>query len=169
MLDEKRIKEAESNVSKYLAEGLLKKTISNFDIIKILENNAKESILEAKNVKSTLWKIVISYYSMFYISNAVFIKLGYKVGDKIAHKVTSDALIALVRNKLNTKLLEDYEDAQNEALAGIKADEIVETFDFERKKRSVFQYSITDVAKKSKSVASLKRAQEFMLAMQKLL
>jgi uncharacterized protein (UPF0332 family) len=152
-----------------LAEGLFKKVPSNPDIVKILEQNAKESIAEANTVKSSLWKIVISYYSMFYMANAVLVKLGYKVGGKIAHKVTSDALIVFVRNKLNKELLEDYEAAQNEALAGIKADEVVESFDFERKKRSIFQYSVSEKAKKSKAEISLKRAKEFMLSMQKLL
>lgn len=152
-----------------MAEGLFKKVPSNPDIVKILEQNAKESIAEANTVKSSLWKIVISYYSMFYMANAVLVKLGYKVGGKIAHKVTSDALIVFVRNKLNKELLEDYEAAQNEALAGIKADEVVESFDFERKKRSIFQYSVSEKAKKSKAEISLKRAKEFMLSMQKLL
>jgi uncharacterized protein (UPF0332 family) len=152
-----------------LAEGLFKKVPSNPDIVKILEQNAKESIAEANTVKSSLWKIVISYYSMFYMANAVLVKLGYKVGGKIAHKVTSDALIVFVRNKLNKELLEDYEAAQNEALAGIKADEVVESFDFERKKRSIFQYSVSEKEKKSKAEISLKRAKEFMLSMQKLL
>ena len=41
-----------------------------------------------------------SYYSMFYIANAVLIKKGYKTGDKIAHKVTADALITIIRSKL---------------------------------------------------------------------
>jgi len=169
MLDEKRIKEAEINIPEYLREGLLKKIIPNKKIIEILIENAQESLNEAEKVKSSLWKIVISYYSMFYISNAVLVTLGYKVGDKIAHKVTSDALIVYVRSKLSKKLLDDYESAQNEALGSIKANQILESFDFEREKRGTLQYSTTETAKKSKAETSLKRAKEFILVMRELL
>ena len=43
--------------------------------------------------RASLWVIVISYYAMFYAANAVLLHLGYRTGEKIAHKVTSDALI----------------------------------------------------------------------------
>ena len=43
---------------------------------------------------------VISYYSMFYIANAVLFKIGYKIGEQTPHKITADALIVFVRNKL---------------------------------------------------------------------
>jgi uncharacterized protein (UPF0332 family) len=164
-----RIKEAENSVKSYLSDEYIKKIIPDNNIIRILEKNADESIYEAQKVKSSLWKIVISYYSMFYIANAVLVKLGYKVGDKIAHKVTSDALIVFVKDKLSKKLLEDYEIAQEEALAGIKADELVQSFDLERKKRGTFQYNTSETVKDSKAETSLKRAKEFIFVMKKLL
>ena len=109
--------------------------------ITVLQNNAGDSIeiaeFLAENKKSDLWIIVTSYYSMFYIANAVLFKLGYKIGDKIPHKVTADALIVFVRNKLKKRLLEDYEEAQNEALPGIKADTLIDEFDKERTKRGI--------------------------------
>ncbi|MFT7615791.1 MAG: hypothetical protein ACI8Y7_000616 [Candidatus Woesearchaeota archaeon] len=95
MLNEKRIKEAEFNVTTYITQNLLKKINPNTSIIRILEQNANESLIEAQRVESSLWKIVISYYAMFYIANAVLVKIGYKVGNKIAHKVTSDAVFYL--------------------------------------------------------------------------
>ena len=84
---------------------------------------------------------------MYYMANAVLYKLGYKVGSKISHKVTADALIVFVRNKLKDVLLEEFEDIQEEALeiAKIKSDELIESFDLERKKRSKFQYEMTEV------------------------
>lgn len=169
MQREKRIKEAESNIKSYLEDEYIKKIIPDNNIIQILEKNADESIVEAQNVKSSLWKIVISYYSMFYIANAVLVKLGYKVGDRIAHKITSDALIVFVKNKLNKQLLEDYEVAQEEALAGIKADELIQSFDLERRKRGVFQYNTSETVKESKANTSLERAKKFIFAMKKLL
>ena len=173
MLTDKRIKEAQDNFNSYLQDGLVAKKKEFEQIIfNILENNANESLKIAEklfdNQDSWLWTIVTSYYSMYYIANAVLYKMGYKVGEKIAHKVTADCLIALVRNKLKTSLLEQYEEMQKEALAGIKADEIIQSFDYERKKRSIFQYETTEEAKQEKAKVSLERAKEFVNEMKKL-
>ena len=173
MLDEKRIKEAEKNVRDYLQSYMLKKHTFQKEIMFVLVNNAKESLETAEflkeNKKSDLWIIVTSYYSMFYIANAVLFKIGYKVGNKIPHKVTSDALIVYVRNKLKTQLLEDYEQAQNEALPGIQADNLLEEFDKERVKRGTLQYETTAIEKNAKAQTSLKRAKNFVFEMRKLL
>ncbi len=173
MLDDKRIKEAEANVREYLQSGMLKKHQFREEIITVLLNNSNDSIeiaeFLAKNKKSDLWIIVTSYYSMFYMANAVLFKIGYKVGDKIPHKVTADALIVHVRNKLKKRLLEEYEEAQNEALPGIKADTLIEEFDQERNKRGILQYETTAVEKHSKAITSLKRAKNFIFEMEKLL
>jgi len=175
MLTPERIKEAESNVRNYLAEGLLKKKNNNEKIITILLKNAKESLRVAdeahKNNLSELWTIVCSYYSMYYYANAVILKLGYKVGNKIVHKVTSDAIIVYARDKLKTSLIEEYEEAKEEAmnLAGIRADEIISSFDFERSKRGKIQYETLEIEKKSKAKTSLKRAKEFAKEMDKLI
>ena len=146
MLTDKRIKEAQDNFNAYLQDGLLvKKREFEQRIFNVLENNANESLKIAEklfaNQDSWLWTIVTSYYSMYYIANAILYKMGYKVGEKIAHKVTADSLIVLVRSKLKASLLEQYEEVQQEALAlaGIKADELIQSFDYERKKRSFFQ------------------------------
>ena len=175
MLSEKRIKEAQTNVKSYLADGLLIKQAFEQKILEILSNNAQESLETAnflsKNNKSSLWIIVASYYSMFYIANAVLYRLGYKIGEKIAHKVTSDALIVFVRDKLRDTLIEEYENTQEEALglAKNRAEVIVENFDSERKKRSSIQYQTEETEKISKAQTSLKRAIEFMAEMRKLL
>ena len=173
MLTDKRIKEAQDSLKAYLEDGLVvKKKEVEQRIFNILENNANESLKIAEklfdNQDSWLWAIVISYYSMYYIANAVLYKMGYKVGEKIAHKVTADCLISLVRGKLKASLLEQYEEMQQEALAGIKADEIIQSFDYERKKRSIFQYETTEKAKQEKAKVSLERAKEFVNEMKKL-
>lgn len=175
MLDEKRIKEAEQNVIRYIDEGLLKKTSTDLQIMKVLLKNAKESLrvsdeIHQQNI-SSLWVIVCSYYSMYYYANAALLKFKYKVGDKIVHKVTSDAIIVYIRSKLKKSLIEDYETTKDEALniAGIKADSIIETFDFERKKRGFIQYETIDMEKQSKAKTSLFRAKEFAKEMEKLL
>ncbi|MBS3123182.1 hypothetical protein J4437_00965 [Candidatus Woesearchaeota archaeon] len=91
MLHKERIREAENNVKSYLEDGLLKKTIVDEQVINVLLKNAKESLRVAEEVSqknlSELWVIVCSYYSMYYYANAVLLKQGYKLGEKIVHKV----------------------------------------------------------------------------------
>lgn len=176
MLEDTRIKEAEANAKNYLDSGMLKKIAKPDIIVKnVLIRDSKESLKVAeilfKNNYSDLWTIVCSYYSMYYIANAVLYCKGYKVGDKIAHKVTADALIVYVRKQLKDFLIDEYEEAKEDALeiAGLKADEIIKSFDYERVKRSRMQYDTGEEAKKSKAETSFKRAKEFVFEMEKLL
>ncbi|OGJ19836.1 hypothetical protein A3K73_03650 [Candidatus Pacearchaeota archaeon RBG_13_36_9] len=178
MLDEKRIKEAESNVRQYLAEGLIKKQENRTAKEMYLENSnlsletaQKLLSLETNIYKPYLWVIISSYYSMYYIANAVLLEFGYKVGDKISHKVTSDALIVFARNKLKKELIEGYENIKEDALELIsqKTDNLLQSFDLEREKRSKFQYQMDEKAKQSKALTSLERAKEFVFEMKKLL
>jgi len=175
MLTKERIKEAEHNVRSYVEDGMLKKSVMDAQVMNIFLRNAKESLMVAdeihqKNI-SELWVIVCSYYAMYYYANAVLLKLGYRVGDKIVHKVTSDAIIVYIRGKLKESLIEDYEHTKEEALnlAGMKADALIESFDFERNKRSLIQYQTKEIEKQSKAKTSLQRAKEFTRELEKLL
>jgi len=178
MLDEKRIKEAESNVKQYFQENLLKKQtndtakamyVENGDIS--LQTAQKLLALENKEYNPSLWIIVTSYYAMYYIANAVLLHLGYKVGDKVSHKVAADALIVFVRNKLKRHFLEEYEETKEDALELMsqKVDVLLQSLDYEREKRSKFQYQMDEQAKRGKAITSLKRAKEFVFEMKKLL
>lgn len=175
MLTKERINEAERNVKSYLEDGLLKKGVWDKQVMNIFLRNGKESLRVAEEVHqkniSELWVIVCSYYSMYYYANAVLLKLGRKIGEKIVHKVTSDAIIVYVRGKLKESLIEEYEDMKEEALnlAGMKADALIESFDFERNKRSLIQYKTLEIEKQSKAKTSLQRAKEFTREMEKLL
>ena len=175
MIDEKRKKEAQSNFARYLQEGLLKKENNELSKGKYLENTdislKTANELMQSSLKPYLWVIVISYYSMFYMANAVLLHYGYKTQDKIAHKVTSDALIFLVLGKLKKELLEDYETMQKDALeiASAKAESIVESYSLELDKRSRFQYNMLEQTKENRAKTSLKRASEFVFEMKKLL
>jgi len=167
MLSDKRIKEAEINVKQYLSDGLLKKEtnetakeiyIENCDLS--LQTSQKLLSLETQEYKPYLWVIVSSYYSMYYIANAILLNINYKVGDKISHKVTADALIVFARDKLKKGLIEEYEDIKENALELIssKTDSLLESLDFEREKRSKFQYQMDEKAKRSKAITSIERA-----------
>lgn len=175
MIDEKRKKEAQNNFSRYLQEGLLKKEHNELAMDKYLENAdlslKTASELMQSPLKPYLWVIVTSYYSMFYMTNAVLLSYGYKTQDKIAHKVTSDALIFLVLDKLKKELLENYEAIQKDALeiASVKAETVIESYYLELDKRSRFQYNMLEQTKEAKAQTSLKRATEFVFELKKLL
>ena len=174
MLDNKRIQEAKSNMKNYLSEGLIKKEGFRQLVFDTYLRNHYESLNLAEHVYnsklSNLWTVVISYYSMFYIANVVLYKSGFKVGGRLAHKVTADALIELVRKKLKDSLLDDYEAAKEEVqeITQQKADVIIGSFDKERSKRSIFQYETTEEIKNSKANTSLLRARQFSVEMEKL-
>lgn len=175
MLSPERIKEAESNVRGYLRDGLIKKYHDyNDQILRAYIEKSDESLEVAnylsENRLSPLCITVTSYYSMYYISNAVLYKMGYKVSGEISHKVTCEALIDLVRDKLKSSLIEEFEETQDEALKLTeKADEIIESLDQERKKRSKFQYEMTTEIRNSRAKTSFKRAKDFNLEMNKIL
>ena len=144
----------------------MNKYLENADLSLKTANELMQSPL-----KSYLWVIVTSYYSMFYMANAVLLSYGYKTQDKIAHKVTSDALIVLVLDKLKKELLEDYEAIQKDALeiVSAKAESVIESYSLELDKRSRFQYNMLEQTKEAKAQTSLKRASEFVFVLKKLL
>ena len=173
MLDEKRIKEAQANVKSYLSEGLMRKVpVIDQITMDVLVKNSRESLQVAKilfnNSHSDMWTIVCSYYSMFYMANAVLYKNGYKIGEKISHKITADSLIVYIRDKLKKTFLSE---ALDEALdlASVRSDEIITSFNEERVKRGRIQYNTSEQAKRSKAQTSLERAEKFVFEMEKLL
>lgn len=175
MIDEQKKKEAKKNFDRYLQDDLIKKAKNETARVMYLKNaelslNLAEECMNSE-LKPYIWVVVISYYSMFYIANAVLLNLGYKTGDKIVHKVTSDALIVLVMNKIRKGLLEEYEDAKKDALeiASIKSEELMAFYSLEMDKRSRFQYNMSETVQEQKAKTSLKRATEFMFEMKKLL
>ncbi len=175
MIDANKKQEAKQNFDQYLQDGLIKKE-KNETARAMYIKNAEQSLNPAEEcmnsaLKPYLWVVVISYYSMFYIANAVLLQIGYKTGSKIVHKVTSDALIVLVMDKIRKGLLEEYEDAKEDALeiASVKSEEIMGYYSMEMEKRSRFQYNMTETIQEQKAGTSLKRAREFMLEMKKLL
>jgi len=174
-MDQNRINEAKQNFDKYLQDGLITKG-KNESAKSMYIQNADLSIkLASECMKSELnphlWIIVMSYYSMFYVANAVLLELGYKTGSKIAHKVTNDALIVLVMDKLKKGMIDEYESAQEDAMeiASVKSEEIIDNFQLEMNKRSKFQYNMGEIVKEQKAKTSIRRAQEFFIEMKKLI
>lgn len=199
MIQDKDIQQAEKNVPNYLSEGLLTKNPAHAQFAQFYLSNAKMSFLIAQHLfqisteperkkqngfpqdfECFLWVIVTAYYSMFYTANAALAKLGLKVGENIAHKITQDCLMVyFFKNKRIVKtLLETYKEAKNEVLAvmglteeellkefQLKAEELVATFAYQRKKRGEFQYDITRSAKEHVAQTALERARTFIQEM----
>ena len=145
------------------------------------ENSLKETLKVSSDFESYLWVIVSSYYSMFYAASAMLAKQGMRATGQIVHKVTADALIHFfASNEKLAKLLEQYEEAQTVGLELVgreelmkrmqkKADELIISYEGERKKRSKFQYDIGVQAKRGYAQTSLQRARDFVFEIKKLL
>lgn len=185
MKTEKEIKIIESNVNIYLKDGLFKKgnydnltefyiktakkTLQTADVLMQISENReiKDKLGLLDNFESFLWAITTSYYSMFYILNALFSKNGIKIGDKIAHKVSSDVFYYFIKNnKIAKELFEVYEEAKGQAMDltmySEQAEKLFQDLEHERDKRHRFQYEMTESIKKSYAQTSLKRAKDFL-------
>ena len=170
-MDEKVIKRAEGNFKIYLNEGLIKKSSFQEIVYKTYINNSAESLKVAdetfKNKTSSLWVVIASYYSMFYIASAYLYKKGSKSGHEIVHQVVNEALIVLIRKDLEKHFLEEYEEEKEKALSA--SENMLNNYEFERAKRSQFQYETTGEIKESKAKTSLERAKNFVAVIRLLL
>ncbi|MGA2387176.1 MAG: hypothetical protein ABSG33_11685 [Candidatus Bathyarchaeia archaeon] len=145
------------------------------------DDSLKEALKVGLNFESYLWVIVSCYYAMFYAATGLLAKQGIKASGQIVHKVTADALIHFfASNEKLAKLLEQYEEAQTVGLELIgreelmkkmqkKADELIISYEGERKKRSKFQYDIGVQAKRGYAQTSLERARTFVFEINKLI
>jgi len=170
-MDEKRIKIAEDNFRRYLDEGLIKKTTFQEIIYQTYLNNSRESLKVAeelsKNKISSLWVVVSSYYSMFYIACAYIYKKGYKAEHEIVHQIIYESLIILARRDLEKHFLEEYAEEKARALSA--SQNVLDSYEFEKTKRSEFQYETTGEIKESKAETSFGRAKNFVAIMRQLL
>lgn len=188
MKTQEKVKQIERNIKTYLHEGLFKKgdyqyltdfyvntakkSLSTADaLMQLSENNElKQRFNLLEDFETYLWVCITSYYSMFYAVNALFSKNRIKIGDKIVHKVTSDVFYHyfIQNNKIAKELFKAYEEAKEQAMDLIntkyqeQAEGLARNLDFERTKRSKFQYNTTKLVKKSYAQTSLKRAMEFV-------
>lgn len=170
-MDEKRIKLAEENFKRYLERRLIRR--SNFQeiVYETYLNNSLESLKVAdelfKNKTSSLWVVVSSYYSMFYIACAYIYKKGYKSSHEIVHQVINESLIILARHDLEKHFLEEYEEEKDKALSA--SGNLLSNYEFEKTKRAQFQYETTGEIKESWAKTSLERAKNFVSIIRQLL
>lgn len=191
MLEEKKLKEAETRVKQYIREGSLK-TKEKAEFVAFFLKNAEDSldVAQALFTLSTdptkqnnlgftsfngfLWVVNASYYSMFYMARALLENEGIKIKTGLSvHAVTFDAIVYYfyLTGKLQKKLLDDFVQAKEEAaevLGKQKADELIEDYFFEKQKRATFTYHMGTVVLQSKAKTSLERAQKFYREIKKL-
>ncbi len=192
MLDEKKLKEVESRVKQFISGNIINSK-GNPEHVNFFIKNADDSIDSAKalfelstdpkkyeslgftSFNGLLWVVNASYYSMFYMARALLENGGIKIkADLSIHAVTFDAMIYYfyLTGKLQKEFLEDFIDAKEDAaelLGKQKADELMEEYFFEKKKRGTFTYDMGIVLVESKAKTSLERAQRFRRELNKII
>src|SRR3989344_8506078 len=179
-LNERLITKDEENkklVDFYIETAKMSLRVSDILFNLSKDYKSKEKLLIEKEFECYLWVTVCSYYSMFYIANGALANEGIKVGDKIVHKITSDCLIFyfIKTGKLAKHYYQEYEKSMKDTLEVMRMDEkeireklqkraidLIQTFEFERKKRGDFQYKTITNIKENLANTSLQRAKEFL-------
>lgn len=114
-----------------------------------------------------LWVVNASYYSMFYMARALLENEGIKIdGDLSVHVVTFDAIINFfyLNNKLQKRIIEDFIEAKEESselLGKQKADQLVEDYFYEKRRRGIFTYNTKEIVIQIKAKTSIERAIRF--------
>src|SRR3989338_9662227 len=192
MLDEKKLKEAESRIKRFISEGIVKSKgkpehvdffMKNADdsidsakaLFELSTNHEKQESLGFTTFNGLLWVVNAGYYSMFYMARALLENGGIKIkADLSIHAVTFDEMIYYfyLTGKLQKEILEDFIEAKEDAaelLGKQKADELMEEYFFEKKKRGTFTYDMGAVLVRSKAQTSLERAQKFRRELKKII
>jgi uncharacterized protein (UPF0332 family) len=119
------------------------------------------------SLKSYMWVISTSYYSMFYSATALLAYFGQRIKTSVGvHKLTYHALVYyfhVLDKKIQKYLLQSYEDLYEDAEELLqtteqKAIELLENFKFEQAKRTTFTYDLGVYAQENKALTSSKRA-----------
>lgn len=192
MLQEKKLNEAKNRVKQFISDGLIKTKgkpkyvdfyLKNADnsidsakaLFELSTNYDKSQFLGFTSFNGLLWVVNASYYSMFYMARALLEKEGIKIKtDFSIHAVIFDSIIYYfyLSGKLQKELLDDFIEAKEDAselLGKQKADELMEDYFFEKKKRGTFTYDMGEVLVQSKAKTSLERAQRFRREIKKML
>ncbi len=192
MLDEEKLKEAENRVKRFIGEGMIRSKgkpeyadffIKNADdsidsakaLFELSTNPQKQESFGFTSFNGLLWVVNASYYSMFYMARALLEKNGIKIkADLSIHAVTFDAIIYYfyLTGRLQKEFLEDFIEAKEDAaelLGKQKADELMEDYFFEKRKRSTFTYEMGAILVESKAKTSLERAQKFRRELKKII
>jgi hypothetical protein len=191
VLEERKLKEAEKRTKQHIADGLIKTGKSehttfflrssddSIDSAKVLyeisTDPEKQRYHGFTSFNGLLWTVNASYYSIFYMARALLENAGIRIKTNISiHAVTFDAIVSYfyLTGKLQKALLDDFTEAKEDAaeiLGKQRADELIEDYFYERKKRSSFTYEMGETLVRSKAKTSLERAQRFRREIRKIL
>src|SRR3989338_6456033 len=191
MLEDKKLKESGDRVKQYQNDGIVKKGkpehveffLKNADnsidsakaLFELSADTEKQKLFGFTSFNGLLWVVNASYYSMFYMARAMIENEGIKIKTNVSiHGVTFDTLISYfyLTGKLQKEFLEDFIEAKEDAaeiLGKQKADELMEDYFFEKKKRGTFTYDMGVVLVESKAKTSLERAQKFRREIKKII
>jgi len=192
MIQEKRLKETENRVRRYISEGVIRQIpepkhveffISNAEdsldaaqaLFELSTNPKSRELLGFATFNGSLWVVNACYYSMFYMARTLLesrckdLKTDYSI-----HALTFDAIVYYfyLPGILQKAFLEDFMEAKEESaelLGKQKADELMEDYFLEKKKRGMFTYDMGRIIVQSKAKTSLERAQRFRRELKKVL
>ena len=120
-------------------------------------NELKKNLMIDEN--STFYSGVIphAYYSIFYCAKAMLITKGVETSDPLVHKKTYDAFkeLFIETGLLDASLLFIYKELI------VRADELLEIYRQERKKRGDFTYSTIPQANRGPAERSVTNAKTF--------
>jgi uncharacterized protein (UPF0332 family) len=201
MIDEKKIKEMQSLVPKLLEEGLIRKRKEYKKLVEFFRENALESLNSAKlllevstnpklmeltgfkNFRGFLWAINASYYSMFYICQALLASEGIKItAETGVHKIVFNTFVYYfyLTGKITKRFVEEFLEAQKDSQellaredfiqeADLKAKTLIGDLSYEGQKRKTFTYKLTNERIEVRAKTSLERAQNFFTEMCKII
>ena len=192
MLDEKRIKEIQKRVPRFLKEGIVVKGEA-VRFVPFFMKNARDSLDSARllyevstsedlkkqtgypDFNGFLWVINSSYYSMFYMARALLESEGIKIKTQMSiHAVVFDTVVQYFycTGKLEKSFVQDFEDAKDDSadlLGREKAKELIDDYFHEKRKRGMFTYELGVTAMQNKALTSLERAKRFNEEIRKML
>lgn len=181
MIEGQKLKEVESRIKRYLAEGTIASR-QDAGHVDFFLKNSDDSLQSARclfdvstkhdypgyeDLAGFLWVINASYYSMFYMARALLESSGIRLkGDLSVHALAYDALVHYfyLTGKLQKQLVEFYAASKQDAaelLGQERAEEMIEDYFYEKRKRAAFTYEIGEHAIESKAKTSLQRAVKF--------
>lgn|SRR3989338_2447260 len=163
LINDEKIIKPESERQEYF----LSKSIESLDVARRIYSISTD---KKDNLKSFMWVITASYYSMFFAATALLAHYNKKLNvDAGIHKATYHALVYyfhILDKKLQKHFIESYKDNYDSAeellqTSEKRALELLDDFKHEQDKRKIFTYEMGKVAEEHKAKASLQRAEKF--------
>ena len=123
MLDDKKIEESSKVIKQLIQEGIITKPEP--EVASFFLNKSQETLIvaerlkrvqEEERIKTNVWVINTSYYSMFFAATALLAKFGHRIKTDVGiHKTTYHALVYYFikeNSKIKRQIVEEYVQAK---------------------------------------------------------